>query len=138
MADVAQNLITFLLTSASISTAVGATRISQTHVPQEFTGDLIWFNRSNVQMNDCLDAVPGEDAHEEYFDLECVSATEEGAQALTELVKDKLHSHAGTFGTQTVQAVFCEDHADDYEPRSIDLDSGLFVGALNVQIVPRT
>lgn len=136
MADVAENLIAFLLTDATVNAAVGGNRICQTHVPQEFEPPLIWFQRTGETMNDCLDAAPGDDPHEVMFDLECVAATEGAELSLAEAVKDKLHGFRGAFGSQQVQAVFCEDHQDDYEPRSIDSDSGLFVAAMQIMIAP--
>lgn len=135
MADIAQNLITYLLTNSSISTAVGGNRICQTHVPQEFTGDCIWFGRNDVADNDCLDAQAGDDPFEHYFDLECISATEDGALALAALVKGRF-PYRGTMGTQNVQGAFCEGQEDDYESRAIDSDSGLFYCAMKLTLAP--
>lgn len=137
MADVAENLRAFLLTDAGISAAVGTNRIAQTHVPEEFAGTLIWFGRTGVAMNDCLDAAAGDNALSDAFDLECIAETQDAAQALVELVKGKLHAYRGTFGTQTVQGCFCEDHTDGYESRVIESDSGLFTAAVRVEVHPR-
>lgn len=137
MADLAENLRTFLLTDASISTAVGASRISQTHVPQEFSGSFIWLTRSSVSHEeDSLSDGPGTAAFRQYFDLECVATSIDSADSLGDLVEAKLHLATGTVGTQTVQRIWCMAQNDDYIPRTIEADDGLYVRSFSVEVVP--
>lgn len=133
MASIGEDLRTFLLADAGISAAVG-TRIHQDIAPQGYDGQYIWFGRGGTENEDMLDSVAGEKSFREFFDIETISRDINESLSLAALVKGK-HNSRATFGSGTIQGLFVTDHADDYIPRGIGQDSGLFVAALQLEIV---
>jgi len=136
MSTLAGDLRTALLANGDIATIVGG-RVHYLRAAQGFVGDYIWFARSGSGDDDdrALGDTAGADYHHhEMVDVECVSDVLEDAQTLSRLVKG-FDSTTGTLGAGTVQAIFVRDHADDYVPRGVSGDDGVFVGALQFELV---
>lgn len=135
MADLAENLRTFILADTPIAASIG-TRCYQGMAPQSdiATFPFIWFARSRRQLDRTLDAAAGDAADEQWFDLECISDDLDESQDLAEAVEDRLNNYRGTVGTQTVQAIFVDDQDDNYVPRGTMGETELHVAALSVQI----
>lgn len=135
MADLAENLRTFLLADATIAATIG-TRCHQGMVPQADIATLpyVWFARSRRQLDRTLDAAAGDPADEQWFDVECISDDLDESQDLAEAVEDRLNNYRGTLGTQSVQGIFLDDQDDNYVPRGTMGETELHVAALAVQI----
>ena len=136
MADVAENLRTFLLADASVAAKVG-TLVNQDVLPQG-KGDLfIVYVLDETTKLRCLNET--ENTPFSYiFAVFCVGQTRDDANSLAILVNARCESAAsgGTFGDQTVANVFCEINDDDYQQRAADLNLGEYVAALQVEVFP--
>ncbi len=136
MADVAENLRAFLMADDAIA-AKTAARIGQDSIPQGKPSPYIYFGRTGTESLRCL----GETINTPFkhtFAVECWGDDLNDSQALADLVRTRCESAAcgGTFGTQTVSNVFCEDQADDYQPTGADPNYGEHVAALSVEVYP--
>ena len=137
MADVAENLRSFLVADANTAAKVG-TRIYQDSVPQAKSFPFIWFQRTGTDNLRCL----GETTNTPFshtFAVEVISDDIAQVNPLADLVRARLETAAAgssSFGAGTVSNVFCEDQADDYLPRGADLNSGEHVAALQVEVYP--
>lgn len=132
MSDVATRLRSFLLSDASITREVGD-RIHQAHVPESSEGDYIYYQRSGIEPLRTLDAYALSPLYAT-FDVEVISRDIDQCQLIASLIRSKLDCYRGTFDDGTVQAVFVEDHNDDYIPRGTYADEGVHVAAMSVQI----
>lgn len=137
MADLGENLRTFLLADATILGLV-STRAAQGVVPQERAQPYLWFELRGTENDDCLDDAVGHVPWKYLFDVECIANDIDTAQALAARVKAIAHLYRGSFGTQNVMGVFVEDHNDEYVPRGAGSDmDGLHVAALSLEIIPQ-
>ncbi len=135
MADVAQNLRAFLLADASIAALVGAS-VHQNLVPENRPTPFIWYRQAGVAYEPITDAAAGADPDDYLYDLECVSDDLDEAANLAALVRGRLAYYRGDFGDSTVQAIFVDDHEDDYIPRNEDADAGLHAATLRATVTP--
>lgn len=138
LADVAENLLTYLLGEPAIALKTGS-RVAQDALPQgrEPGQPFIYFGRTGTGNERCL----GETTNTPFvhnFAVECIGENINDSQTLADLVRARLELLAcgGTFGTQTVSNVFCEDQSDDYVPKAVDPNSGEHVAALSVEVYP--
>jgi hypothetical protein len=72
-----------------------------------------------------------------FYDLEMVSTDIDQLETDCDNLKTALQSitPSSTVGTTYVQALFVEDHSDDYIPKSVlNTDAGFFLCALQLQI----
>ena len=133
MASTGENLRTFILTSTGISALV-STRVYENTVPMSKDLPFIWYQRRTVQNLDILgeaEAVP----YLEYYDVECVDDSVDGAIDLADLTRTKLEGHSGTMGTTVYQWVSVRDQRDDYISRMQAADEQLSISALDVEII---
>ena len=134
MSDVTENFRAFLLADAAIE-AVVPNRVHEDHVPQGALQPFIWFRkRSATNLGATLNSANGESPDDFYFDVECVG-NQEKSKTLTELVRARCNFYRGAFGDTTCKGAFVNDQDDDYFPKSIGGDSGLYVGALDVRVI---
>jgi hypothetical protein len=134
MSQLGVDLRAYLLTDSAISTAVGATRIHQNHVPEGYGGLYIWFGRSGTEDEDALDDSTGSLPFREFFDLEVIGRSLGGVLDCAEEVASH-HKHKGAMGTGSVQLLRIFDHEDDYIPRGVfDDELGLHYAAFQVEV----
>ena len=142
MAEVDENLKTFLQADSSIARKVG-TRIHENHVPinpvtGEFTSQVpfIYFAQEGEIRDDCLDDTVGTLPTGWRFALEVVAQSIRDARTIAALVVARLHLATGTFGSGTIQVAYCEDQADGYQERSGATDRGFHVSSFAVEVFP--
>lgn len=140
MADVATRLRDFLLADSTIKNAVGA-RVYQDSAPQADSQNnlilpFIWFTRTFTADARTLDSAVGEDAFSETFALEIVDTNIEVSQSLATYVRNRLNNYRGAFSDSTVKGIFVDSQSDTYEPLSIPADSGFYIPALSVEVIP--
>lgn len=125
------DLRAFLLAQSAISTPIGGARLHQNHVPESYGGTYLWIGRSGIGRADTLDMTPADnvDPWQQRFDAEAISENQADAMDLASAI-ESLHGYRGSFGTGTIQGVFCEDQVDGYVARGVMSDLGLDVGAL--------
>lgn len=136
MADVAENLKTFVQGDAAIAARIGL-RMSYSAIPQGKPFPFIWYQRTGTDNLRCL----GETTTSPFFHtfaLEIVSDDLNEVEALAPLVRAKLETLAcgGAMGDMTVANVFCEDQSADYVPQSADANIGEHIVPLQVEVYP--
>lgn len=134
MADIAENLRTFILTSSTL-TAFVADRVHHGHVPANKEETYIYFSRSNRAYEHTLDSEAGEAPRAEYFDMECCSRNPNASNNLADAVRG-LFPMRGTFGDATIKGAFVNDQDEDYIPLNNAADEGVTVQALQMEICP--
>lgn len=138
MADIAQDLITFLAADTAIADLVtdsdGDVAIHHNTVPQDSEFPLVWLRRASRDSERTLDAAVGDEPDSVRFDVECYGDDLDEAMDLAAAVTERLDNYRGAFGTRTAQGMFVEDASDDYTPRGIMGDEELHFAALSVQI----
>jgi hypothetical protein len=140
MADLPTNFRTFLLTQTAINKHVGL-QIHQAKAPANREPPYIWFGRSGSQAVDVLTPAVGLEPGIQFFNFESVADDLDTAQAIGDAMR-ALNGYGanlsppGTFGDTTIQAMFVEEQADDYEYRTIDGDEGFHTCAFAVEIHP--
>lgn len=141
MAEVDENLKTFLQTDAAIARKVGI-RVHENHVPMRPDGEFntavpfIYFVQTGEIRDDCLDDTVGADPTGYQFALEVVAQSLRDSRTIAGLVIDRLHLATGTFGSQTIQVATCEGQSDDYQERSGATDRGFHTSAFQVEVYP--
>ncbi len=135
MADVNTRFKTFLQADSSIAAKV-ASRVHDSHVPRAAATpplkSFIYFRRRQTTHSPTLDSAAGEVPQEFAFDVEVVEA--DSRKPLGELVRARCNCFRGTFADSTCQAIFVNDHDDDYQPYNVGGDTGVFVTALDVTV----
>ena len=137
MASVGENLRTYLTTNATITAAlpnastVGA--IQQNKTDENGPARRIWFRRSSREQEVFLDGCKGPEIN--FFDVECISDDIDEAIDLADAIKSEMNGYSGSFGAGYAQAIFVEDHSDDYLIKGIAADSGLHVAAIELKII---
>lgn len=136
MADLAENLRTVIVGSTAIVAEFGSMAapyaVIQGWEPQEDTLPRIHFARSSFSEEVDLSGDGG--LTEQQFDLEVISDDLDESQDIAHAARKFLNGKRGTFGTQTVQGVFVEDHNDDYIPKGVVSEEAYHVAALAVTI----
>ena len=141
MADLGENLRTFLLGSPAVASMTGG-RVHQNYVPDTIPeGRYVWFTRRTVVYDDCLDTERDEPLAELY-DVEVWGRSLGEVQELAQQVRSRLHRHGvgirgNQFGDQLVQVINVTDHEDDYVARGGYEDRPMHVASFDVEIVPR-
>ena len=136
MADIGENLRTVIIGSTALRAAmtnyaaIGA--VEQDTYRESPPLPRIWFSRS-IQ-NEEIDLSGTGGLEQSSWDIEVQSDVIGTAQTIAAVVKRYLNGKRGTFGTQTVQGVFVNDHDDDYIPRSIASEDGIYVAAMSADI----
>lgn len=133
MTTTEENMRTFLLADANIYATVG-TRVSYNHVPQDKDLPYIFFQQSGATDDPALGDSAGIPTRARYA-VEAWAGTPSEAIALKNLVQGRLHKARGTFGTDTIQAIFAEDVDDDYVPNGNGSDDGLHGASLFAEVI---
>lgn len=136
MADIGENLRTAIIGSTALRSAmpgyavIGA--VEQDTYRETPPLPRIWFSRS-IQ-NEEVDLSGTGGLEQSSWDIEVQSDSIGTAQQLASVVKRYLNGKRGVFGTQTVQGVFVSDHDDNYVPRSVSSEDGIYVAAMSADI----
>lgn len=109
-------------------------RFHENTVPPGYAGPYVWFQRRTRSDELTFDMQPGQIPFEIFVDLEAIARGPE-ALALAAEIAQQSHGYRGPFGDGTVQAVFCEDHGDDYTPRGLMAEQALQYGALELRVI---
>lgn len=132
MADLTESIRTWLNTGIN-----DATVHTGEDVPQQITGDFVWFMRSGETVDDNLNGP--QDIISASIDVEIVSTNLDACRTLTEKVKYLFRSHGGFTITFTENSVThriagfdVENHDDSYLPHLVELDEKLHIGSFNL------
>jgi hypothetical protein len=104
----------------------------QNTYPENPPDPRIYFRRAREETDRFLNGDPM--TTESEWDVECIGTGDDTVLDLAAVVKSTFDGHSGTFGARTVQAVFVEDHDDDYIPRGVGSEDGFTVAALRLRI----
>ena len=131
MADIDENLITFLAADAGVSAITTSIHINR--VPESKTEPYIWIQQDDEFEE--TDITGGGGAIEYSFDVECTSTDLTEAKDLQSAVKSALHGTSGAFGDQVIAWAEISSKDDTYETRQQfgDLEN-VHVAALNLEI----
>jgi hypothetical protein len=137
MSSIGENLRTFIVGSTSLSTYFdaidGIGTVEQNTIRQDAPSPRIWYQRN--QQSEDLDVDGTGGLVESTWDIEVHSESPDGQSLdIADVLKARLHGHKGAFGDQSVQGVFVEDHDDDYLPKGVASEDGLYVAALSAKI----
>lgn len=134
MADTAENLRAYLLTSTTIQGFV-ADRIHQNHVPEHRAEDYIWFRKASQSYDHHLNSTAGEAPRAIYYDVECCCTDLDRSADLADAVRN-LFPYAGTMGDSTTKGAFVNDQDEDYFPMNESEDEGIHVQAVQIEVMP--
>lgn len=110
-------------------------RIHFDEVPQDKKRPYIWARLSRTGNFETLDSSAGEQPGEYQFDLECISTVKSEAREIAEAARARCHCYRGTIADDTtVRGMFVTDQDEDYVPIGVGEATGLFVGALDLQV----
>jgi hypothetical protein len=126
------NLRTFLLTDRSIVAAVG-TRVHQQKVPETPATIYIWYARAGSDAERTLDQATGTQPFQLDYDVEVIGQTLSEVEAVSEYIT-ALDCSRGTFGSGTIQLLAVDSAGDDYVPRGLYADEGLFINAFRFSL----
>ncbi len=131
MADLDENLITFLKADATVAAITEV--ISINRVPENKTPPYIW-----IQLDDEFDETDlggSGGTPISVFDIECTSEDLDESKDLQTAVKAALHGHTGSFGDQVIAWAEVTGKDDTYETRQqFGDDKNLHVSALTLEI----
>lgn len=133
MASVGVDLCKYLRSQSSIAAKVGRA-VFHRHVPQPAPRRFIYVVRTGLDNERCL-GESGDPAFRHRYTAEAIADTETEADAIADLIR-AIDGASGTFGGRTVQAVFVDDQADDYEPKGIGSDLGYHIAAVSIEVIP--
>lgn len=107
---IGEGLRTLLLAEGTI-TALCSTRIYLGRAPQKPTLPYLVMTNLRTDPLKALDGTYGMGTKD--FDLDCVAATQPGAQALADAVMEYLDDYTGAAGSHTINAVLINDQSED-------------------------
>jgi len=131
--SVGEDLKRYLEADASIK-AVVDTRIAQGHLPDGEDLPYIWYMRRGTDQSRTVDGT-GDQTFTHLIDMECVSEDIDQALDLAELVRARLDMTRGSFGNGSVKGIFVQDQSDDYIPRNLPSDEGVYIPSLEVSVM---
>lgn len=133
---IGEDLRSFLLSSTGVTAAVANSTtpgvIEQNTIREYAPSPRIWYQRRNE--NEDLDLGGTGGIIESNWDIECHSEDPDEPFTIAAAVKSALHGHRGTFGSGSVQGVFVEDHDDDYIPKGVGSEEGLYVASFSARL----
>ena len=142
MATVDENFLAFLKADSTIARLVGA-RIHENQVPQNPTGDYIWFALAGEEDEYCLDDADGAAPFRFRYAVECVGYSSSDktyglrkSREMANAVKSRVKNYNGSFGDSTVQGLFVDEVSEDYEPRNDFSDLGFHTRSIAVEVIP--
>lgn len=115
MIDIRPALKGFILAYAPIASIV-STRMFHVKLPQGTTSDSIVFNRISGQGYYVMEGLSGFTIQR--FQIDALSLVQDSANALADLVRDRIDGFRGSMGDSpivTVHGVFMVDQRDDYD-----------------------
>jgi hypothetical protein len=132
MADRDEDLRTYILADGNVAALSPSCAIN--NIPEDFGDPFIFIQERRVERDD----ISGQAAQVwlvEYA-VECVSTDVDTAKDLQAAVAERLEGTTGELvgGGTAASWVSVEDQFDDYEPRMLEADEGLHVGALRVEV----
>lgn len=136
MASIGEDIRAFIVGSTSIAihfTAIGKLGVvEQNKIRQEAPQPRIWFQRDSETEETDLSGTGG--LVESRWNVEVHTEEDDKRFDIADAIKRRLNGYYGTFGGRTVQGIFIEDHDDDYFPRGVGAEDGLYVAALTATI----
>lgn len=136
MASIGEDLRTFIIGSTGIAThfpAIGKIGVvEQNKIREDAPDPRIWFQRDRE--NEQTDLAGEGGLVESQWNIEVHSNDDDKRFEIMDAVKRRLNGYGGVFGSRAVQGVFVEDHDDDYFPRGVGTEAGLYVAAISATI----
>lgn len=140
MASLGEDIRTFILASTGIAgastalTLARANAVTQNSYPVKPPDPRIWYRRAGSETVRCLGGEAG--PKNEEWDLEVIGGDIDEVLAIVPAVKTRFDGYQGAMGSssRTVQAIFVDDHDDDYEPRGVASEEAVNVSALRLTI----
>ena len=136
MADVAEDLIAEIITAASTL----GNRVHQNRVPQHQRNTFPRAYVSRTGQDNPLDLGGGAGIETTFFTVETISDDQSQSLAVSLAIESTLHGigSSTTFGNGKAQRVMVDDVDDDYLPKGVASDDGLFVETKAVRVVGHT
>jgi hypothetical protein len=136
MASIGEDIRSFIVGSTSIATHFSAIAkpgvVEQNTIRQEAPSPRIWFQRDNENEETDLSGTGG--LVESLWNIEVHSTGDDERFNIADAIKRRANGYFGTFGSRKVQGVFVHDHDDDYFPRGVGSEDGLYVAAMAATI----
>lgn len=136
MASIGEDIRAFIIGSTGIAThfdAIGAIGVvEQNKIRQQAPDPRIWFQRDNS--NEVTDLSGTGGLVESRWDIEVHTDVDGTRFDIADALKRRFNGYFGAFGSRSVQGVFIEDHEDDYFPRGVGKEDGLYVAAMSATI----
>ncbi len=136
MASIGEDIRTFIVGSTSIAThfpAIGKLGVvEQSAIRQDAPEPRIWFQRDSEHEETDLSGAGG--LIESRWNIEVHTDEDDNRFDIADAIKRRMNGYYGAFGSRKVQGVFIEDHDDDYFPRGVGSEDGLYVAALTATI----
>jgi len=135
----ASDLVQYLRADSAVG-AIVAEKVHNARVPTKANGggsDLpfVWLRRRSVERWPIQCQVPRMDyTFATWFDIECAASTADQADSLVDAVRSALDGYYGLIGTSVTPGVVVTDQEDDYVPRNLADDAGIFVDTLLVRV----
>jgi len=145
VATVDEDLKAFLQANAPLAAKIGS-RIHENHVPMKvnpLTGEItmtsqipyVWFQQTGEVREDCVGDTVGTLPIAYEFAVEVVAQGIRDARTIGALIVNCLHLLTKTtFGSRTIQVVFCENQSDQYVPQNGAVGRGFHVTSYSVQV----
>ena len=136
MASIGEDIRTFIINSTGIAsnfTSIGAIGVvEQNKVRETAPSPRIWFQRDNE--TEMLDLSNEGGLVESHWNLEVHTEDDDTRFDIADAVKQRFNGYLGVFGSRKVEGVKIEDHEDDYFPRGVGEEDGLYVAAMAATI----
>lgn len=134
MADIATRFRAFLLADSSVKAKLGE-RIYQDRVSEQSpVRPYLWFSKRLTNYSNCIDDANGAAPTSVNFDVESISTDLTESQAIAELVRTRCHLYRGAFDDSTVKGVFVREQDDEYVPRGMGTNDGMFATVFDVEV----
>jgi hypothetical protein len=136
MASIGEDIRSFLIGSTAIAThfsnAAAAGVIEQNTIRESAPSPRIWFQRD--EENEEADLSGERGLVESAWNIEVHSTGDDERFNISDAIKRVTHGDQITMGSRKVQSVRTRDHDDDYVPRGIGSEEGVYVSALHATI----
>lgn len=136
MATIGENLRSHIVASTGVlavfSNVAADGRCEQNTLRMSAELPRVWYGRA--AQNEPVDFGGGGGLAEAQWDIECHSDDINESLNIADAVKRSMNGIAGTFGSGTVLGIFVTDHDDEYLPRGIAGDEGIYVAAVQATI----
>lgn len=136
---IATSLRDFLITGNFFPNIANIGKIQYAKIDKSVPKPVIWFQRSGGSTTRFANGDPQYTT--DLFDVEIVTDSDgsvfggpEGCQELTAAVRNYLDGYRGVMGSDVVQWIKVTDQSDDYIPKLVDRDNGIYPFTLAVEI----